>query len=388
MYHFFKSYLMTLFLHRPSLSGKLTLFPLRSTSTCRLALTDSSQNMPQRNRSFTCKSVGMTKYGTSYLRSHSTISCSHASVLPYLLFNDYSLRTSCRRKSYNFYINLEDPEETYRHVVEARAKLVQEGRGSTTAYLHQDLNEVLALYQGKKFIEAHAKAEELHEKALEHRKSTSLLFFTAKTASHCCAALANAYEQHLQEKEERCRGVPTALAPPTSAVFQARRSILKLREDAERYQGIASRIQQKPEMVFLRTVQEQSKKKKKEEQEASSSSHETGPEGRCPSGAYARENESEFHSYSERKSDEESNRNCGSSGATSSSFSQNPVWKEQQKSGKWSVCRWGETSSRSGVDDEYEPFFGPHQQTNRRRPAHREKARHLARECVNRRVPK
>lgn len=378
---------MTQILHRRSLFRKLTLFPLRSPSNYLSTLSYPSQNIHQGNGTFFHKSEGTASSVTSSPRSHSTTFFSRSSFLPYRFFNDFSLRTPCRGKSYNFYINLEDPDETYRHVVEARAKLEQEGRGNTTAYLHQELNEVLALYQGKKFIEAHAKAEELHEKALEHRKSTSLLFFTAKTASHCCVALANAYEQHLQEKEERSRGVPTALAPPTSAVFQARRTILKLREDAERYQGIASRIQQKPEMVFLRAVQEPSKKKKKEEQEASSS-HETGPEGRDPQGAHAHENESEFHCHSKKKSDEETDRNWGSSGVSSSSSSQNPVWGDQRKPGKWSVCQWGETSARSGVDEEYEPFFGRHQQSNRRRPAYRERAHHLARECVNRRVPK
>lgn len=313
-----------------------------------------------------------------------------------------SLWVPRRSKSYNFYVNLDDPDETYLHAVEAKAKLEQEGRGHTTAYLHHELNEVLALYQRKHFIEAHKKAEELHEKALEHRKSTSLLFFTSKTASHCCKALADVYEQHLLEKEERSRGVPTALAPPTSAVFQARRTILKLREDAQRYQGISYRVQQKPEMAFLRVIQDSGSERKKNEKKhqegekterGNEESSASTPDGECQKEAYRHP----YQSTSSHGGGSQGHR--GSAGDTNdpdresnNPFRSSTMREPEPSRGRdlypASACRWGETSSHSAVDEDYEPFFGPRHQSQRRRPAFREKTHHLARQCVKRPVPK
>lgn len=309
-----------------------------------------------------------------------------------------------RAKSYNFYVNLNDPEETYSYAIEAKAKLEQEGRSSTTAFLHHELNEVLALYQCKNFIQAHKKAEELHEKALEHRKSTSLLFFTAKTASHCCCALADAYEEHLREKEERSRGVPTALTPSTSAVFQARRTIVKLREDAQRYQGIANRIKQKPEMSFLRAVQHKSEKKKEEEnkdhKEEKAEKTSAGSSASSPddAGLYKEEypcGNTSGHFYS--AGPQQGRQTAGGTSDHHRWRTSGPPFSSsaapQEKGGphqRYSVpaCRWEETSAHAKVDEDFEPFFGPRHQTNRRRPAFRERTHHLTRQCMKRHVPK
>lgn len=186
----------------------------------------------------------------------------HSGCTAKLTWAHHSLCALQRHKSYNFYVNLEDPEETLRHVEEEKARLEQEGKQETTAYLHQELNEALALYQVQDFIHARSKAEEVHEKVLQRNGfNSSLTFFTSKTASFCCDALADAYERHLTEKEAHIQH-PSSLAPPPSLLFQARRAISKLRADAERYRGIAQRIQNKPEMGFLRAVQPKKEKKK------------------------------------------------------------------------------------------------------------------------------
>lgn len=240
-----------------------------------------------------------------------------------------------RYKGYHFYVNLDDPEETERHVQEEKARLEQEGRSHTTAYLHQELNEVLALYQAKNYIDAHRKAELLHGKAVEHGTSTSLLFFTAKTAAHTGEALAEAYENHLEEKERRAR-LPSSLAPPPSVIFQARRVIEKLRADAQRYRAMAQRIQSQPAMAFLRSVHERKRKEEKGEEE------EARPHSSTADTQY---NDRHGRPY-----------------------------------------RWEE--SESAVDAEYEAFFGTRYRERRKRSAYQEQKHHLSRQCTRRHVPK
>lgn len=229
-----------------------------------------------------------------------------------------------RRKSYNFYVNLDDPEDTLNHVVEAKARLEQDGRASTTAYLHQELNEALALYQAKDFIQAKEKAEAVHQKASAHGTSKSLLFFTSKTAGFCCDALADAFEAHVKSKEE----TSSLLAPKPSAVFASKRAIEKFRSDAARYRGIALRIQSMPQLAFLRSVSTHSRKESDSE------------------GAHA-----------------------------DSSQSSSPV-----------PCHWEEDFHCE--DAEYEPFFGERFQNRRRRSNAQEQRHHLSRVCNRRRVPK
>lgn len=238
-----------------------------------------------------------------------------------------------RKKSYNFYVNLDNPQDTLSHAREMKAKLEEQGREGTSAYLHQELNEVLALYQVKDFIEAHKKAELLHDKAVRLKTSTSIVYFTAKTAAHCCDALASAYEMHLKEKEERSQSL-SSLAPSVSTIFQAQRAIKKLKENAFRYHGIAARIQSRPEMAFLRTRFNASKKRKE-------------------------------------NSSEDDDCSCSS---------------DEQESRPSGVCRWEETTH--GVDDEYEGYYGSRYQQRRKLPEVKERKRHLAEQCFRYKVPK
>lgn len=258
-----------------------------------------------------------------------------------------ALSIQCRRKGYHFYVNLDDPEETQRHVLEEKARLEQEGRSGTTAYLHQELNEVLALYQAKNYIEAHRKAEALHGKAVQHGSSTSLLFFTAKTAAHTCEALSDAYERHLEEKERRAR-LPSSLAPSPSVVFQAQRVIAKLRADAERYRAMAQRIQNQPAMAFLRSVHE--RKKKAEETTRSTSS---------------------TSSSNHREKYEEPEKEAGEHHTAA-----NPSGRP---------CCWEEAENT--VDADYETFFGARYRERRKRSTYQEQKHHLSRQS-RRHVPK
>ncbi|CCW64711.1 unnamed protein product [Phytomonas sp. EM1] len=159
--------------------------------------------------------------------------------------------TSLRCKGYNFYINLEDPEDTRRSVEEDLERLAEENRTDTTAYLHSLLNLALSHYQSQDYIKARKVAEYTHERAFRHNRRSSFIFLTAKTCSRCASALADEYEAHLRKMESHAE-ISAALAPKPSVVFSARRTIEKLRQDAVRFDGIATRVYNRPDLAFMR----------------------------------------------------------------------------------------------------------------------------------------
>ncbi|PBJ70099.1 hypothetical protein BCY84_18507 [Trypanosoma cruzi cruzi] len=162
-----------------------------------------------------------------------------------------SLQEQRRHRSFSFYLNLDDPAETRRRVEEDLARIDQEHQRGTMMHLHALLNLALSCYQSGEYIAALEFAEHVHNKTREHNKNATLLFFTAKTCSHCALAVADEYESHLQEAAERA-SVSSTLAPRPSVVFSAERTIAKLREDAARYDGIAQRIYNRPDKAFMR----------------------------------------------------------------------------------------------------------------------------------------
>lgn len=156
-----------------------------------------------------------------------------------------------RRKSYHFFMNLDDPEATQRRVEEELERLACDNRKDTTAYLHSLLNLALSHYQRGDFISARDIANYTHTKALARNPKSSMLYFTATTCAQCADALARDYEAHVQNVEAQ-RRVSAALCPTPSVVFGAQRAIKKLRVDAERYRGIAHRVYNRPDMAFMR----------------------------------------------------------------------------------------------------------------------------------------
>lgn len=162
-----------------------------------------------------------------------------------------SLHLQRRHRSFNFYLNLEDPEETRRHVEEDLARIDQECQRGTMAHLHALLNLALSYYQRKEYVTALSYAEYTHEKTREHNKNSTFLFFTAKTCARCSLAVADEYEAHLLEMEKNA-AVSSTLMPRPSAVFSAERTVARLREDAARYEGIAQRLTRRPEKAFMR----------------------------------------------------------------------------------------------------------------------------------------
>lgn len=159
--------------------------------------------------------------------------------------------TSARHRSFHFYLNLEDPEESRRHVEEDLERLADENKKDGTAYLHAMLNLALSAYQAEDYIQARKLAEMTHEKSLQHNKNSSFIFLTAKTCARCCEQLAAVYEAHVARMEQDAQRT-SALAPKASVVFSAQRTIRKLREDAVRYDGIAQRVYNRPGMAYMR----------------------------------------------------------------------------------------------------------------------------------------
>lgn len=164
-----------------------------------------------------------------------------------------SLAASRCCRSFHFYLNLEDPADTQRYVEEELEKLTQEKRLNTAAHLHSLLNLSLSCFLAEDFIKAREFAEAAHTRALAHNNKSSFLFLSAKTCARSCAALADQYEAHLARVTEASQASPVTLAPKPSVVFSAQRAIRKLRADAARYEGIATRVYNKPENAFMRS---------------------------------------------------------------------------------------------------------------------------------------
>ncbi|KAG5480598.1 hypothetical protein LSCM1_06302 [Leishmania martiniquensis] len=156
-----------------------------------------------------------------------------------------------RAKSYHFFINLNDPDATRRRVEADLHRLASEQRKGTTAYLHSLLNLALSHYQRGDFISARDIANYTHQKALAHSPKSSLIYLTATTCAECADALGNEYEAHLQRRDAQGH-TSAALTPEPSVVFSAKRTIKKLRADAERYRVIAHRVYHRPDMAFMR----------------------------------------------------------------------------------------------------------------------------------------
>lgn len=162
-----------------------------------------------------------------------------------------ALLHASRHRSFHFYLNLEDPAETRRHVEEELDKLADHGRKDTTAYLHALLNLALAYYHAEDHVKAHEFARYTHEQALQRRANSALVYLTATTCAHCAKALAAQYEAHVQRMQE-AEHTSVSLAPRPSVVFSAERAIRKLREDGVRFEGIANRLYNRPDLAFLR----------------------------------------------------------------------------------------------------------------------------------------
>jgi hypothetical protein len=175
--------------------------------------------------------------------------CTATSSSPLVLWS------SRRSKSYHFFMNLDDPEATRLRVEEDLERLASENKQDTTAYLHSLLNLTLSHYQREDFIAARDLAEYTHATAVAHNSKSSLVYFTATTCARCADALAIAYETHVQRMEEQAK-VSATLTPAPSVVFGAKRTIAKLRADAERYRVIAQRVYNRPDMAFMRGTNE------------------------------------------------------------------------------------------------------------------------------------
>lgn len=162
-----------------------------------------------------------------------------------------ALSDARRCKSYHFYMNLDDPEATRLRIEEDLERLASEEKKDSTSYLHSLLNLTLSHYQREDFIAAHQLAEYTHTKAVAHNSKSSLLYFTSTTCARCADALATSYDAHVRRMEEQAE-TSAALAPAPSVVFNARRTIAKLRSDAARYRAIAQRVYNRPDMAFMR----------------------------------------------------------------------------------------------------------------------------------------
>ncbi|KAG5480925.1 hypothetical protein LSCM4_06495 [Leishmania orientalis] len=224
-----------------------------------------------------------------------------------------------RAKSYRFFMNLDDPDATRRRIEGELDRLASEHKKDTTAYLHSLLNLALSHYQRGDFISARDMADYTHQKALTHNSKSSLLYFTATTCAKCADALANEYEAHLQRRDAQ-RHTSAALTPEPSVVFSARRTIRKLRADAERYRVIAHRVYHRPDMAFMRGDSDSG-------------------DGRWRSSARHAEGRDTRHT-------------------------------------------WADDSSNNSVDEEYAPhMYGPRWQDRRKRPEHAEMKHFYKQQC-------
>lgn len=160
--------------------------------------------------------------------------------------------SSRRRKGYHFFVDLTDAKATERHVREELDRLADDAKKDSTAYLHSLLNLALSYYQQSDYINARDIAQYTHEKAMQHNPASSFLFLSAKTNARCAAKLAEEYAAHVERMEEQLVSPHSTLAPSPSVVFKAKRAIQKLNDDAARYEGIAKRIYQRPDMAFMR----------------------------------------------------------------------------------------------------------------------------------------
>ncbi|CAJ1014939.1 hypothetical protein Q4I32_000270 [Leishmania shawi] len=250
--------------------------------------------------------------GLSCVSSAITASCCATSA-------GTALFVAHRRKSYHFFINLDDPDATRRRIEEDLDCLASDARKGTTAYLHSLLNLALSHYQRNDFISARDIANYTHQKALAHNFKSSLIYFTATTCAKCADALAKDYEAHLQRMDEQSH-ISAALTPKPSVVFSARRTIKKLRADAERYRAIAQRVYHRPDMAFMRGGGD-------------------SRGGRCRSSARHTEARDTRHA-------------------------------------------WADNSSNNSVDEEYMPhMYGPRWQDRRKRPEHAEMTNYYKHQC-------
>lgn len=161
-----------------------------------------------------------------------------------------ALLTTRRHRGFHFYLNLTDPDDTRRFVEEELARLAEEERKSTSAYLHSLLNLAMSYYQAADFITAYEFAQHTHEKALAHNARSSFVFLTAKTCAKCATALADEYEAHVAKAESMAQ-TSSALAAKPSVLYSAKRTIMKLHEDAQRFEAVATRVYNRPDVRFM-----------------------------------------------------------------------------------------------------------------------------------------
>ncbi|KAH9589075.1 hypothetical protein LSM04_001506 [Trypanosoma melophagium] len=211
-----------------------------------------SSNLLTRSQTSRFVVSSYTYYSISFLSSSSSLRCGSSSSLS-LSSSLFTLWHQRRYRSFHFYLNLNDPAETRRHVEENIALIEQKNESDTMKHLHALLNLALSYYQSADYVTAHEYAEYTHEKARKYNKNATFLYFTAKTCARCALAVADEYENHLREMEEKAI-LSSTLAPKPSAVFAAERVIAKLREDAARYDGIAQRLCSRPDKAFMRAA--------------------------------------------------------------------------------------------------------------------------------------
>ena len=160
--------------------------------------------------------------------------------------------TPCRSLSFSAYLNLDDPEESLRHVREEIDQLKDTGLVNSTAHLQKLVNIALCHLQRGDLVMAQECAMYAHDKIIAERGSNcTILFFSSKTAARCCDALADAYEAHVKEMESLSHN-SDALTPGPSKILAPSRFIEKLRQDAARFRSIADRIYNDPRNFWMR----------------------------------------------------------------------------------------------------------------------------------------
>jgi hypothetical protein len=158
-----------------------------------------------------------------------------------------------RRRSVKMFINYDNPREAQRHVEEELRRLREQDKETSSDYLQRLVNLAICHYHQQNYVAAQEYAVYAHKKILEHRRvlGSSLVYFSATTASKCCAALADLYERHVREARELSHQ-SDALTPGPSRVFNSDRVVQKLRDDAKNYTRMAQRSLMLPRNAYLR----------------------------------------------------------------------------------------------------------------------------------------
>ena len=168
--------------------------------------------------------------------------------------------STSRSAGINFYMNVDNPEESFLYVQEALKQSVALHREQYSKHLILLVNISLCHFQRADYVKAQQVSAYTHNKVIELKGTQhTLVYFSAITAARCAEALADIAETHLVAAKNN--PVTDVLQPRGSKALAPQRYVDKLRQDAVGYRAAAARIFNSPTKYYMRSQWEEYKRR-------------------------------------------------------------------------------------------------------------------------------